>query len=76
MPNSVKDILVLIQPYLDENPPWDIEINEALLPEIAQEVFSRFDFTPIYDQIDRLACQILRERGMDPNPVEAGGEPE
>jgi hypothetical protein len=76
MSNSVKDIHVFIQPYLDDCPPWDIEIDDTLLPEIAQEVFSRFDFMPIYDQIDRLACQILRERGIEPCPAEAGVEPD
>ena len=60
------DIVVLIQPYLKDCPPWDIDIDQATLTEIAEDVFTRFDFTPIFDQIDELASAILRERGLAP----------
>jgi hypothetical protein len=60
MTNST-DIVVLIQPYLEDCPPWDEEINPSLLPKIAQEIAKRFDYALIFDKIDELACQALRE---------------
>jgi hypothetical protein len=58
------DIVVLIRPYLEDCPPWDVDIDQATLAEIAEDIFTRFDFTPIFNQIDELACAILRERGL------------
>lgn len=66
------DIVVLIEPYLEDCPPWDVAIDQAILTEIAEDIFTRFDFTPIFNQIDELACAILRERGLA--PATAGDE--
>lgn len=57
-------IIVELEPYLSDCPPGDESIDRALIPEIAKEIIERFDFTPIYDQIDRIGCQVLRERGL------------
>lgn len=51
---------------LSDNPPWDQEIPAEKIFDIAEEVFARFDSTAIYDQIDSIACAVLRERGMGP----------
>ena len=58
------DIVVLILPYLEDCPPWDEDIDQAMLTEIAEDIFTRFDCTPIFNQIDELACAILRERAL------------
>ena len=60
------DIVVLIRPYLEDCPPWDVDIDEAMLTEIAEDIFTQFDFTPIFNQIDELAFAILRKRGLYP----------
>ena len=60
------DIVVLIRPYLEDCPPWDGDIDKAVLTEIAEDIFTQFDFTPIFNQIDELACAILRKRGLYP----------
>ena len=49
---------------LSDNPPWDQEIPAEKIFDIAEEVFARFDSTAIQDQIDSIACAVLRERGM------------
>lgn len=51
---------------LSDSPPWDQEIPAEKIFDIAEEVFARFDSTAIYDQIDSIACAVLRERGMGP----------
>lgn len=51
---------------LSDNPPWDQNIPEEEISCIAEEVRGRFDYTAIYDQIDSIACAVLRERGMGP----------
>lgn len=51
---------------LSDNPPWDQEIPKEKIFDIAEEVFARFDSTAICDQIDSIACAVLRERGMGP----------
>jgi hypothetical protein len=55
-------IHVDIDSYLQECPPWDQDIDPASIPALAKEVASRFDSTGIYDQLDKLACAVLRER--------------
>lgn len=55
-------ILVDVDSYLRDCPPWDEPIDESIVPEIAAEVARRFDCTEIYGQIDDLACAALRER--------------
>ena len=60
-------IVAEIDDHLRDNPPWDQEIDESLIPEIAREVCSKFDYTPIWDSVDRLACAILRSRGLGPD---------
>lgn len=62
---SVK-LSVDICAQLSDNPPWDQEIPGEKIFDIAEEVFARFDSTAIYDQIDSIACAVLRERGMGP----------
>jgi hypothetical protein len=57
-------IVVEVEGYLDDCPPHDKSIDQSLIPEIAEEIIKRFDFRPIYDQIDIIACQVLRERGL------------
>jgi hypothetical protein len=57
-------IVVEVEGHLDDCPPYDKSIDQPLIPEIAKEIIKRFDFTPIYDQIDEIACQVLRERGL------------
>ena len=53
-------IIVEIDAYLRDCPPWDEPIDEARIPGIADEIARRFDSTEIYSQIDDLACYILR----------------
>lgn len=66
-------ITVCIDDYLRDCPPYDNEIDEAILPEIAAEIVRRFDCTNIYNQIDELCCLLLRERGIEPSaPAQAG----
>ena len=66
-------ITVSIDDYLKDCPPYDTEIDEAILPEIAAEIAQRFDSTEIYGQIDELCCLLLRKRGIDPlAPATAG----
>lgn len=57
---------VSIDTYLKDCPPYDSEVDKAILPEVAAEIVRRFDFTATYDQIDKLCCAILRERGIEP----------
>jgi hypothetical protein len=52
--------------HLADCPPWDQGIPESLIPELAQTICERFNYTPVYDQLDELACALLRERGMGP----------
>jgi hypothetical protein len=59
-------ITAAVDDHLRDNPPWDQEISEPLLREVAQEICAKFDYTPIWDSIDQLACMILRERGFGP----------
>ena len=59
-------ICVEIEGYLKDNPPWDIEIPSDLITEIAATIARDFDYTSVYNQIDRLGCRALRERGLDP----------
>lgn len=66
-------IWVDIDCYLDDCPPDDCELDPSILPEIAKEINNRFNYSRIYDEIDRLCCAILRERGVDPSaPAQAG----
>ena len=68
-------IVVEIDGYLHDCPPYDNSIDETILPEVAAEIFLRFDFTEIYNQIDELCCAILRERGIEPSaPAQAGDQ--
>ena len=63
-------VLVDIDAYLKDCPPWDGDcegLTDQVLREVAEDVFSRFDFTEIYGQIDELCCSILRERGLKPS---------
>jgi hypothetical protein len=62
--SSTLDVRVSVTAYLTDCPPWDTEIDQALIPEIAEEICRKFDPTSIYDQIDQLGCLILRERGL------------
>ena len=55
-------IHVDVEAYLRDCPPWDEPIDEALIPDLAAEIAQCFDSTRIYDQIDSLACNLLRER--------------
>lgn len=67
------EINVDIDAYLKDCPPWDGDaecLTEDVLQEVAVEVSLRFDSTSIYDQIDRLACAVLRERGIKPSNEE------
>jgi hypothetical protein len=57
-------ISVDVSAHLDDCPPHDEPIDEALIPNIAQEICRRFDYTIIYNLIDEYACQVLRERGI------------
>ncbi len=57
-------IVVDLSSYLSDCPPYDESIDPEILDEVAQEVCRRFDYTPIYDQIDQYACQVLREKGI------------
>lgn len=57
-------IVVEVESYLDDCPPHDESIDQSLIPEIAKEIIERFDFKPIYDQIDEIGCQVLRERRL------------
>lgn len=60
-------IIVDICSHLSDCPPLDQEIDESLIPELAQEIARCFDSTHIYDQLDRLACELLHERGLGPS---------
>jgi hypothetical protein len=60
-------IVVDVEANLRDNPPWEMEIPEELIPDLAREICNRFDSTDIYDQLDTLACQLLRERGLSPS---------
>lgn len=57
-------IVVEIEPYLNECPPYDEEITGMDVKDLAQEVARRFDSSPIFNQIDEIALCILRERGL------------
>ena len=57
MSNSIR---IDIDAYLRDCPPWDEPIDQGKIPGIAEEIARRFDSTEIYDQIDNLACRILR----------------
>jgi hypothetical protein len=59
------EIRVDIDAYLRDCPPWDEPIDETRIPEIAEEIARRFDSTEIFNQIDELACHLLR---TPPNP--------
>ena len=61
------NITVDVAANLRDNPPWDQEIPEALIPELAQTICERFDYTCVYDRLDILACALLRERGLGPD---------
>jgi hypothetical protein len=63
----MNQILVDIDNYIKDCPPYDNEIDEAALAGLSEEIARRFDSTEIYGQIDRLCCQILRERGIEPS---------
>jgi hypothetical protein len=53
-------ILVDIDAYLRNCPPWDEPIDETKISGIAEEIARRFDSTEIYGQIDNIACSLLR----------------
>ena len=57
-------ITVNVLTYLSECLPQAIEIEEAALPEIAEEVARRFDSSEIFEQIDNLTSIVLRERKL------------
>jgi hypothetical protein len=62
-------ISVDIDAYLKDCPPWDGNaegLTDEVLVEVAAEVARNFDSTLIFDQIDRLTCQALRKRGINP----------
>lgn len=59
-------IRVDIEEHLRDCPPWDEPIDETLIPEFAAEIARRFDYTAVYDQIDQLGCQLLREHKLKP----------
>lgn len=56
-----------VSAYLNDCPPWDQEIPASLIPELAQTICERFDYAAVYDQLDQLACALLRERGLGPD---------
>lgn len=64
-------VRVDIDQYLEDCPPWDIEIDPALLSEVSEEIERRFDSAEIYNQISTLACLLLRERGVEPREDDA-----
>jgi hypothetical protein len=53
-------IIVDIDAYLRDCPPWDEPIDKAKIPGIADEIARLFDYTETCYQIDDLACYILR----------------
>lgn len=57
-------LVIEIEPYLRDCPLDGIELPDDLLREIGEEIYSRFDFTDVFDQIDELARLSLRERGL------------
>jgi hypothetical protein len=59
-------IAVDVLAHLRSSPPWDQEIDESLIEPLAHELCQRFDAASLYDQIDQLACTLLRERGLGP----------
>ena len=59
-------ITVDVAAHLTDCPPWDQEIDAPLTPELAQAICERFNYTTVYDQLDGLACALLRERGFGP----------
>lgn len=63
-------IRVDIEEHLRDCPPWDEPIDEGLIPEFAAEIARRFDYTEVYDQIDLLGCQLLREHKLKPAVAE------
>jgi hypothetical protein len=66
MSNSIR---IDIDAYLRDCPPWDDPIDEDRIPGIAKEIARRFDSTAIYDQIDNLACFLVRQAGQPPLPI-------
>ena len=44
-------ITASIDDEIRECPPYDYEIDEAMLPEIAYEISRRFDYYAVYKQI-------------------------
>lgn len=57
-------LVIEIEPYLRDCPLDGIELPDDVLREIGEEIYSRFDFTDVFDQIDELARLSLRERGL------------
>jgi hypothetical protein len=67
-------LTVEVEAHLRDCPPWDCEVDEALIPELAAEICRDFDYTIVYDAIDSLACGLLRRRGLDPLDSDEKGE--
>lgn len=65
MSNTIR---IDIDAYLRDCPPWDEPIEATRIPGIAEEIARRLDFSEIYNQIDDLACHLLRTSA----PADAG----
>lgn len=59
--NTNSMITVDVKSHLVDCPPNDEGIDEELLLAVLKLVMLRFDYTPIYDAIDQIAAQALRE---------------
>lgn len=55
-------IAVDVQSYLINCPPHDESIDDSLIELIAKAVLDRFDYSAICDQIDDIACEVIREQ--------------
>jgi hypothetical protein len=63
MSNS-NQITVDINSYLNDCPPHDTSIPDELNSVIAKEIADNFDYTLVYNEIDRLACAAMRKHGL------------
>jgi hypothetical protein len=57
-------LVVDVEAYLRDCPPEDVSIPEEKIKDIAHEIVNNFDYTSVYDAVDRLACSILRDKGL------------
>ena len=54
-------ICVDVEGHLKDNPPQDAELSPSLLSYVSKKIAEVYDYTSIYDKVDSLACQILRD---------------